>query len=69
MKTRIMRDGPTTASYDAYGNVQAANVHTDYSIGRKRKTYFVLFISAAQPLLSFLLSYRFIPSETAPTTL
>lgn len=69
MKTRIMRDAPSTAvTYDAYGNVQQANPHNDYSIGRKRKTYFVLFISAAQPLLSFLLSYRFIPSEVASTS-
>lgn len=69
MKTRILRDVPSTAaSYDAYGNVQQPDPHNDYSIGRKRKTYFVLFISVAQPLLSFLLSYRFIPSEVAPVS-
>lgn len=69
MKTRIMRETPNTAtSYDAYGNVQHSNASADYSTGRKRKTYFVLFISAAQPLLAFLLSYRFIPSEVAPAS-
>ncbi|XP_055321733.1 protein YIF1B [Sitodiplosis mosellana] len=64
LKAKMMRESTGAASYDAYGNVQQADVHTDYSIGRKRKLYFLLFISFAQPLLSFWLSWHLIPSKT-----
>lgn len=64
LKAKMMRESTGAASYDAYGNVQQADVHTDYSIGRKRKLYFLLFISFAQPILSFWLSWHLIPSKT-----
>lgn len=63
LKAKILREGTTTAAYDAYGNVQQVDVHTDYSIGRKRKLYFLFLISFAQPILSFFLSMHFIPSK------
>lgn len=64
LKAKMMRESTGPASYDAYGNVQQADVHTDYSIGRKRKLYFLLFISFAQPILSFWLSWHLIPSKS-----
>ncbi|XP_031619994.1 protein YIF1B [Contarinia nasturtii] len=64
LKAKMMRESTSTVSYDAYGNVQQADVHTDYSIGRKRKLYFLMIISFAQPILSFWLSWHLIPSKT-----
>lgn len=68
LKAKILREATSTASYDAYGNVQQADVHTDYSIGRKRKLYFLFLISFAQPILSFFLSMHLIPSKTVEAT-
>lgn len=63
----MMRETTGATSYDAYGNVQQADVHTDYSVGRKRKLYFLLFISFAQPILVFLLSWSLIPNSPVET--
>lgn len=68
LKAKILRETTTTASYDAYGNVQQADVHTDYTVGRKRKLYFLFLISFAQPILSFFLSMHLIPSKTVEAT-
>lgn len=69
LKAKILRDATaTTASYDAYGNVQQSEVHADYSIGRKRKLYFLFLISFAQPILSFFLAWQLIPSKIAEST-
>lgn len=64
LKAKILRETTSTASYDAYGNVQQTDVHTDYTVGRKRKLYFLFLISFAQPILSFFLSMHLIPSKT-----
>lgn len=48
-------------TYDVYGNPQSNEQHYDYSIGRKRKLYFLFMFAGLQPFLSFWLSMHLIP--------
>lgn len=59
----MMRESTSAASYDAYGNVQPVDMHTDYSVGRKRKLYFLLLVSLMQPVLVFWSSWNLIPGS------
>lgn len=63
LKTKTLRETPTTAaSYDAYGNVQQTDQY-DYTVGRKRKLYFMFLVAGLQPFLSLFLSMHLIPSN------
>jgi len=55
------RSSTTQATYDMYGNPLSNEQQYDYSIGRKRKLYFLFLVAGMQPFLSFWLSMHLIP--------
>ncbi|KAG4067302.1 hypothetical protein HA402_000293 [Bradysia odoriphaga] len=63
LKAKVSHERPpsTAQSYDVYGNPQANEQNYDYSIGRKRKLYFLFMVAGLQAFLSFWLSKHLIP--------
>jgi len=55
------RSPSTTQTYDVYGNPQSTEQQYDYSVGRKRKLYFLFLVAGLQPFLAFWLSMHLIP--------
>lgn len=70
LKAKVLHDpahsNPTSGpvSYDSYGMPQQPQHQFDYSIGRKRKLYFLFLVAGCQAFLSFWLSMHLIPSAS-----
>uniref|UniRef100_A0A182XWI1 Protein YIF1 n=1 Tax=Anopheles stephensi TaxID=30069 RepID=A0A182XWI1_ANOST len=66
MKAKVLSgqdQSQSAVGYDPYSGQQ----HTDHSVGRKRKLYFLFLLTGLQPVLAFWLTVHLIVNETVPS--